>query len=279
MIEIYLDPAMFTIGPIAITWHGFFSAVGLFVGVWVCAKLAETAGIKADDIYAAAPFAVLGGIIGARLFHVVDRWDYYASRPLNIFLITEGGIAIYGGIIGGVIAGYLYALRAKIPAGRFADAAAIGLILGQAVGRIGDIINGEHRGKPLSAPWAVVYTHPNTLGDPGVPVHLAVGYEMLLDLAVFALLIWLWKRVPAGVIFWLYLVLYSAIRLWIGFYRIDTPWYFGLGQAQIIGVIGILVGIPLLIWTLRRQRSEEPATGHSEALDAEDNVIGAPRSS
>ncbi|GIW08935.1 MAG: prolipoprotein diacylglyceryl transferase [Dehalococcoidia bacterium] len=254
MIEISIDPTMFTLGPFAITWHGFFSAVGLFIGVWVAARLAPSVGMTSDDVYNGAPWAVLGGIIGARLFHVVDRWDYYSQNPAQIIMITEGGIAIYGAVVGGILAGYLYARYAKLPVPWFADAAAIGLILGQGIGRIGDIINGEHWGRPADVPWAVVYTHPQTLGQIGVPVHLAVGYEMVLDLALFGLLLALWRKLPGGVIFWLYLGLYSAIRLVTGFYRIDTIWAFGLSQQQLLGILGIIVAIPLAWWTYQRGR-------------------------
>jgi phosphatidylglycerol:prolipoprotein diacylglycerol transferase len=254
LIEINIDPTMVTLGPFAITWHGFFSAVGLFIGVWVAARLAPTVGMTADDVYNGAPWTVVGGIIGARLFHVVDRWDYYSQNPVQIIMITEGGIAIYGAVVGGVLAGYLYARYAKLPVPWFADAAAVGLILGQGIGRIGDIINGEHLGRPLDAPWAVVYTHPQTLGQIGVPVHLAVGYEMVLDLVVFALLLALWRKLPGGVIFWLYIGLYSAIRLVTGFYRIDTIWAFGLSQQQLLGILGIVIGFPLAYLTYLRGR-------------------------
>ncbi|MCL6647099.1 MAG: prolipoprotein diacylglyceryl transferase [Chloroflexi bacterium] len=267
MIEIHLDPTMFTLGPLAITWHGFFSAVGLFLGVWVAARLAPTVGLRADDIYNGAPWTVIGGIIGARLFHVIDRWDYYSQNPLAVLAITEGGIAIFGAVVGGALAGSLYVRRARLPLAPFADAAAVGLIFGQAIGRIGDIINGEHLGRPLDAPWAVVYTHPKTLGQIGVPVHLAVGYEMVLDLLLFGLLLGLWKKLPAGVIFWLYLALYSAIRLVVGFYRIDTIWVFGLSQQQILGIIGMAVGLPLAYWTYQRGKAHPAVVAPASAAD------------
>ncbi|MCS6802555.1 MAG: prolipoprotein diacylglyceryl transferase [Chloroflexota bacterium] len=282
MIEINIDPTMVTLGPFAITWHGFFSAVGLFIGVWVAARLAPSVGLTADDIYNGAPWAVVGGIIGARLFHVVDRWDYYAQNPLQILMITEGGIAIYGAVVGGVIAGYLYARFAKLPVPWFADAAAVGLILGQGIGRIGDIINGEHWGRPADVPWAVVYTHPQTLGQIGVPVHLAVGYEMVLDFALFGLLLALWRKLPGGVIFWLYIALYSVIRLVTSFYRIDTaPWLFGLTQQQVLGILGIALGFPLAFWTYQRGKGAplpEPKSAATSA-PASAEAAGGPTSS
>jgi phosphatidylglycerol:prolipoprotein diacylglycerol transferase len=271
MIEINIDPTMLQLGPITLSWHGVFTAIGLFIGVWITARLAPLIGLSADDVYNAAPWAVLGGVLGARLFHVVDQWSYYSQRPLQILMIQEGGIAIYGAIVGGVIAGYAYGRAKKWPIARFADIAAIGLIFGQGFGRIGDIINGEHHGALFDSPFAVVYTNPNTLGEIGVPVHLAVGYEMVLDLAVFWLLIKAWTKLPPGVIFWTYVVLYSVIRLFIGFFRKDTIVAFGLGQAQLIGVIGIVVGIPLIYLTYQHSKNRpDPLHTVAAAKDAEE---------
>ena len=252
MFELNIDPTMLRFGTLALSWHGFFTAVGLFVGVWVVARLISSYGISSDHVFNATPWAVIAGIIGARLLHVIDQWPFYAANPISILYVSEGGIAIYGGVIFGILGAYLYCRKNKVPVAPFADAGAVGLILGQAIGRIGDIINGEHLGRPVDAPYAVVYTHPDTLGQLGLPVHLAVGYEMVLDLIAFGLLLAFWKKLPVGVLFWIYVVLYSVIRLVVGFFRFDNVVAFGLGQAQIIGLVGIAIGVPLAIWTARR---------------------------
>lgn len=267
MFEINIDPTMFQIGTLALSWHGFFTAVGLFVGVWIVSRLVRSYGISSDHVFNATPWAVIAGIIGARLFHVLDHLPTYLANPISILYVTEGGIAIYGGVIFGVLGAYLYCRKNNVPVAPFADAGAVGLILGQAIGRLGDIINGEHHGRPVDSPYAVVYTNPDTLGQLGIPVHLAVGYEMVLDLIVFGILLFYWRKLPPGVLFWLYVILYSLIRLIVGYFRIDTAVAFELGQAQIIGLIGIVVGIPMAIWTARRP---QPPAGEDEP-DA-DNV-------
>jgi phosphatidylglycerol:prolipoprotein diacylglycerol transferase len=262
MIEINIDPTMIILGPVAITWHGFFTAVGLFAGMYLSAYIAPRVGVAADHILNGTPWAVVFGIIGARLFHVADNWPLYAPDPMRIITgMTEGGIAIYGAVVGGIIGGYLYALKNKVNVPPFADAAVIGLLLGQGIGRLGDIINGEHHGRPLDAWYSVAYTHPLTLGQPGLPVHLAVGYEMALDFIGVGILLWLFGRVRPGTVFFLYIAIYSAIRLLVGFYRIDNVVAFGLGQAQIISVIGLLACVPLAYWWATRPGPDKCAQG------------------
>lgn len=144
------------------------------------------------------------------------------------------------------------------------------------IGRIGDVINGEHHGAPAPGfPLAVVYTHPNTLGEPGLPVHLAVGYELLLDLAIFGILVWLaggvargpdgkltwrWRpRTPrGGMLFWTFLALYSAGRFVVQFYRVDSPFLLGLSQAQFSSVLSSMVAVWALVYLAARGRASGP---------------------
>ncbi len=280
-MQIDIDPTLVRIGIFQITWHGFFTAVGTVVGIWLALQLAKKAGYTEDDTISVAMWGVIGAIVGARLFHVVDQWDYYAKDPVSILRVNEGGLAIFGTIVGGPIAGALYAWRRGLKVPRLADVAAAPLILGMAIGRIGDIINGEHHGAHADGfPLAAVYTHPNTLGEMGVPVHLAVGYEMLLDLVVFAVLLWLaravirgadgrthwgWQpRYPSdGMLFWIFLGLYSAGRFLVQFYREDTPFALGLSQAQLLSVLSVMVAVWALAYQLshtrRRARAAETA--------------------
>ena len=252
VIIIDLDPNIAQIGPFVLTWHGVFSALGLAAGIWIAAYLGRRQGLREDDIYGTALWGVLGAIVGARLFHVIDALGYYLSNPLQILLINEGGIAIFGAIIGGPIAGVLYAWPRRLPVGKLADLGGIGLILGQAIGRIGDIINGEHHAIETDLPFGVMYVHPNTLGEPGKVVHLAVGYEMILDLIIFGVLLRLWRRVGGdGRLFWIYLGLYSIARFFLSFLRTDPPVVLGMPQAQVISVASLIVSmvaLAILYW-------------------------------
>ena len=259
-ITINIDPTMLRLGPLVLSWHGFFSALGLLVGLWLASRVVKPWGVSEEAFSSTAFWGVIGGIIGARLVHVVDQWHLYADDPIRILFITEGGIALFGAILGGTIAGALYAWRAGLPIGRLAVAAAFGLLIGQAIGRIGDLINGEHWAKPTDLPWAVVYVHPNTLGQRGIPVHPVVGiYEPLYDLAVFALL-WPFRyRMPrAGMVFWAYLGLYSLGRFFLSVLRLDRVWFWGLQEAQLIAIPTMLVSAFFFVRLWRSATTAQP---------------------
>ncbi len=279
-IPIFIDPTLFRIDlpmfPIQVTWHGFFTAVGTLVGIWLAVRWATKAGFTEDDTFSVAMWGVVGAIIGARLFHVVDQWDFYSRDPTMILRINEGGLAIYGTVICGPLAGALYAWRKRLNVARLADVAAPALIMGMAIGRIGDVINGEHHGiRAPGFPLAVVYTHPNTLGELNQPVHLAVGYELIMDLLIFGLLVWLargfvrdrgrlhfnWDpRYPRdGMLFWTYLAAYSLGRFFVQFYRVDTVFALGISQAQLMSVLTAMIAVWALVYQWNRARRSGPS--------------------
>ena len=276
-----------------ITWHGFFTAVGTLLGVFLAVRWAAKAGYTEDDTVSVAMWGIVGAIVGARLFHVIDQWDLYAQNPIQIVKINEGGLAIFGAIVGGPLAGAVYAWRRGLNVPRLADVASIPLILGMAIGRIGDIMNGEHHGTHADGfPLAVVYTNPNTLGEQGVPVHLAVGYEMVLDLVIFAFLVWLaraviWRkgrlhwswqpRYPRdGMLFWIYLGLYSVGRFVVQFYRVDTQFALGLSQAQLLSVAAVMVAVWALVFEASRISRANRAHAPVPAPDTPSHTPASP---
>jgi prolipoprotein diacylglyceryl transferase len=272
MIEINIDPTLIQAGPVIVTWHGFFTAVGVLAGITLAVRYGALLGFSEDDIMSVALWGVIGGIVGARLLHVVDQWGYYAQDPLSILKINEGGLAIFGTVIGGPVAGAIYAWRRGFSVSKLLDVGAIGLILGMAIGRIGDIINGEHHGIPADLPWAVQYVHPNTLGQPGVSVHLAVGYEMLMDLLIFGALVALFGRLPRpAMLFWLFAALYSFGRFFIQFYRIDSPFLANLSQAQVASFLVGAAALWAFVFLYSRSR-RGPRAG--PAAPAEDTSVG-----
>lgn len=258
MIHINLDPNILRLGPFLLAWHGVFSAIGIYVGVWLPGQLLTRDGtIDLERYYPVAFWAVAAGIVGARLLYVLEHASYFAQHPLAAFAINEGGISVFGAFIGGALVGALVAVRRGIPLGKFAGAASVGMALGQAIGRIGDIINGEHHGKPWDGPFSVVYTNPNTLGQRGVPVHLAVGYEMILDLLLFYALLKLYSRLPkAGMNFWVFFAGYGLIRFVDGFFRQDTIIAWGLSQAQLLGLLSLPVSAVMLLYLARSPRHD-----------------------
>jgi phosphatidylglycerol:prolipoprotein diacylglycerol transferase len=262
MIEIPFDPIMFQLGPVLLSWHGFFTLIGVIAGVALSAQLAKAAGIDPDYVYNTAIWAVLAAIIGARLVHVVDRFDIYLADPLQIFAIYQGGIAIWGAVLGGFAGGVLYTKVVKYPTWRLADIAAPGLILGMAIGRIGDIINGEHCALVSQAAWAFVYTHVNSpaiychMSSPSLPMHPAIVYEMIWDIAILGILLLFRNRIaPAGMSFVALLGFYAIGRFFISFLRDDRVWFLGLQESQVICLLVLIVTVPLLAYKgeLRRR--------------------------
>lgn len=267
MIKIGIDPNLVKFGDFVIAWHGVFTAVGILAGVWLAARIFRGFGEDDEAVYNSALLAVPLAIVGARVLHVIGNWGYYSQNTGKILLINEGGIAIWGAIVGGILGGLIYVARSRLPLGKYADAAGLGLLLGMAIGRIGDIINGEHLGTPSNLPWSVTYTNPDTLGELGLSVHPAVAYELLWDVAVLGLLLWLLRRIEVrGVVFWLFLILYSVGRLWTHEFRKGRELLFGLQEAQVIALVVLLVSAPALLWVWRRGINSLPDSDDDEPL-------------
>ena len=260
MLHINIDPILAQFGPFMLAWHGIFGALGIYLGIRVPGSLLFAHGVtNSEAYYPAAWWAVAGGLVGARLLFVFEHLPQFIAAPLTAFAMNEGGISVFGGFIGGALVGALAARRRGIPLGAFADAAGAGMALGQAVGRIGDIINGEHHGTPWQGPLAVVYDHPDTLGQRGIPIHLAVGYELVLDLLLFAVLLRLYGRLlRPGMAFWIFFAGYGAIRLIVGFFRQDTIVAWGLGQAQLLGLFALPLAVAALAILAATGHRREP---------------------
>lgn len=255
-IVIPWDPTALRLGPLVLAWHGIFTAVGILVGLYLAAWLAKYARVSEEAVWDSAWWVVIGGVVGARLLFVGEHAPYFVASPIRILLINEGGISVFGAVLGGMAGGALFANRRRISAIRLLDAVAPGFMLGQAVGRIGDIVNGEHLGAhAVGLPWAVIYTNPNTLGEIGVPVHPAVAYELVWDFAVAMFAVWVLRRrlLPPGGALWLCLFLYGLGRLWIGFFRLDQRVAIGLGLAQLIGLVAMPLALFGLALSIQRQ--------------------------
>ena len=286
IIGIGMDPILVNAGPFLISWHGLFTFIAVATAVALTVYWGRKEGMSADAVYSVSLWCIIGGIIGARTVHVIDFWgEIYQHDPVRALYVWGGGIGIFGAILGGFIGGAAYITirnsdwflnawgrwfrfmgepdRAPLPGvGHLADVAAPALLIAMAIGRIGDIINGEHFAKATDLPWAFWYTHPESLsvihGRP--PSHPAVAYELLFDL-ILAAVIWPFRHRlrPRGMFFVMYGALYSTGRFFISFLRIEDNMYFGiLNLAQVIALLVILVAVPLLVYKARIVR---PAPG------------------
>ena len=246
-ITICFDPLIWDIGSSSVGWHGLLMMLGIVVATWLTVRLAVKDGIPAHFVYTTTFWIVAGGLIGARLVHVLDNLDFYGKEPGEILAFWNGGLSWYGGFLGGLLAGAICAKLGKISLGRFADAASLGVILGLTIGRIGCTINGDAYGTPTSLPWGLVYTHPNAQASLFVAGHPAPVYEIIWNLIIFGVLWRLRGRLkPEGSLFLTMIAMYSFGRFLISWVREEPAVLGPLHQAHIISLVLFVGAVALL---------------------------------
>jgi phosphatidylglycerol:prolipoprotein diacylglycerol transferase len=267
MIEIVVSPNLASPGAFVLSWHGVFSFIAVVTAVYLVGRWAPERGIDSDTIYSVAIFAIIGGVVGARAVHVLDNASYYWSNPTDALALWRGGIAIWGGVLGGFLSGAGYALWAKLPVGTISDLTAPALLLALNIGRLGDIVNGEHCAKAADFFLSFVWTNPDSdaricTNGVGVSVHPVIAYEMVWNMIALAI-VWRLrgKLRPDGMLFALYLALYSIGRFAVTFAREDRVWALGMQEAQYIALLILAITVPLLVvkarFTSEDDESEE----------------------
>ena len=261
MIYIDIDPVAFSIGSINVAWYGIMVALAvLTLVVWAILSVKRGAKLKYETVINAAIVGIPSGIIFSRLLHVIDFWDYFMEHPGEI--IGGRGLTIYGAVLGAALGVWIYSLFSKkFSFGYMADMLAPGIILAQAIGRVGCTLNGCCYGVETDIFCAIIYEHPESLGPLGIPVHPTQVYEIIYNLVVFGILLFFrGKFRPDGSLFLIYLTFYAAWRLGVDFIRDGTDFLFGLHEAQIISIIVLIVTITLMAWRTRWKGRDDEAT-------------------
>ncbi len=257
MITIRIDPIILSLGHFHLRWYSLIVLAALFTGVWLAVWEASRKGFKKEEMYDAAIWVTIGGLIGARLFHVIDHWsDEYAANPIRALYIFEGGLAIWGAVAGGLLVVTILARVHGWRLPRLLDAAAPGVVLAQAIGRIACVITGDAMGKPTTGPIGFAYTSPNAMVPQlGVYYTPMPVFEIIANTIIFILLWRLRKRNwPDGLLFLVYLSLYSLERFFLAFTSSYQIIAFGLTQSQIVALISLAVAVPLIVrYQLRRR--------------------------
>jgi phosphatidylglycerol:prolipoprotein diacylglycerol transferase len=241
---------------VAIRWYGVLIASSMALGLWLAAREAARRGESPDDLLKAAELALIGGLVGARLYYVLFNLDYYQTQAWwRIFAVWEGGLAIHGGLIAGMLAGGAYVWAKGLPLLTYLDIVAPSLALGQAIGRWGNFFNEEAFGGPTAVPWKLFISEPRrppALVDHQY-FHPTFLYESLWNAGTFLVLYWVlrrrFERVP-GALFLAYIGLYSLGRFWIEGLRTDSLMLGSLRVAQLVSVVAVAVaaiGIPILL--------------------------------
>ena len=269
-----VDPILLEIGPFAIHWYGVLIVTGILLGARVAAYLAQRAGKNPEMIWDMLMIVVILAIIGARVYHVFSQpasgvgWDYYRKNPIKVFAIWEGGLGIYGGLLGGALGVIVFAAVRKLNTLQWLDFAAPGAAIGQAIGRWGNYINQELYGPPTTLPWGLdipftMRIAPYTdlqLYPESTRFHPTFLYESLLAFVLCLLLIWISERFRAklrhGDVLILYLMGYGVIRFLTEMLRPDAWMVGNIAAAQIVSLV--LVGVGLAVIIGRRLIKRQP---------------------
>ena len=265
-IDLNINPELFSIGNFAIRWYGLIVAIGFGLAVWYGLKRCPRFGIHQDSLIDMLLVATPVSIIGARLYYVVFAWDQYKNDPIRALYIWEGGIAIYGAILFAVLAALVFTKVRKINTMNMFDLGALGLLIGQAVGRWGNFINGEVFGVQTNLPWGMVI-----VGKTSGAVHPLFFYEFLWCGLGFVLFHFMAKRRRFyGQIFWSYVAWYGIGRGLLEGIRDqqDILYLFdsGLKTSQLVGFLSALVALGILAYRFLFSTAEEPI----ELLSAEE---------
>lgn len=271
-----IDALGIHIGPLYLRFYGLILVGGAMLGAYVASLEARRRGQDPNIVWDALIWALIGGIIGARIYHVFtpppsmvragfDTAAYFAD-PIKIIQVWNGGLGIPGGIVGGVAGLYLFTYRQKTPFLPWLDIAAPGLALAQAVGRWGNFINQELYGQPTDLPWGIFIEPQYRL--PGYTeferFHPTFLYESILNLLVALALLWIARRyadrLKVGDLFLIYLSGYPAVRFVLEFIRLDSSGFGYLNINQTLSALTALVSAVVLLIRHRRQRRARPTT-------------------
>ena len=244
-----------TIFGLHIYFYGVVLALAIAVGTLVSNYFAEKKfELPKDVIVDMAPYLIIFGIIGARLYYCILNHDFYLRFPTEILAIRHGGISIHGAILGGFLGLILFAKRRNFSIARLCDVSVIGLILAQSIGRWGNFFNSEAFGYPTNLAWKL-YIAPQYRPIPYTNYeyfHPTFLYESILDLLIFAVLLFILKKdfyKKEGNLALIYLILYSLVRIFVEYFRIDSVSYVhGIPIAIIVSACIILLALPVLIY-------------------------------
>ena len=283
MINFGANPVAFELGSFSMRWYSTFLTLAVvWLIFWMWLQVKKGAQITLDTVLSMALVGIPSGIIFARLLHVIDDIVIASLHPeltasgqvINYLqhpgLIIGGvGLTIYGAILGAALGIWVYCKITKTKMGYIVDLMAPGIIIAQAIGRVGCLLNGCCYGTPTTLPWGLVYTDPQSFGfNGGIPTHPTVVYEIIYCIIVFVVLMMLRKKLkPDGSLFALYLALYAAWRLGIDFLRGGTPFLFGLHQAQVISIIVLAITVPWMIKNTRLVKKDMPIPPNSDKIE------------
>ena len=250
-------PVLFRIGPFTLHTYGVFIAMAFLSAIALALREARRQGEDANKILDLCFYMLVAAIVGSRILYVLINWSTFRHDPFEIVRIWQGGLVFYGGFIGALLTALWYMRRKGLPLLKTADIMAPSIAFGLFVGRIGCFFAGCCYGKTCDLPWAVIFTHPESLAPKGVPLHPTQLYSSLNGLFIFFVLVGI-RRIKGfeGQIFWTYVLLYGVTRSIIEHFRGDERGMFVEGMfstSQLIGLIMAVIAIAMMIILRRRK--------------------------
>jgi phosphatidylglycerol:prolipoprotein diacylglycerol transferase len=245
-----IDPIALQIGGFQVHWYGIIIATAVLAAGWIGGLEARRRGENPDTGWSMLLPVLILAVIGARLYHVIHQWAYYSQNPMQIAQIWTGGLGIPGAVAGGVLAIWLYTRWANLNTLRWFDIFASVMLLGQAIGRLGNFVNQELYGPPTTLPWGIPIDAAHRIGEwtnlAAFPVdttrfHPLFAYEALLNLVGFVFILWIGRRLAHrlydGDILLIYLMWYAAVRTWLETFRVENWVILGVPTAIWLGII------------------------------------------
>ena len=239
-------PILFEFGTFQIRSYGVVVGLCFLLALWMSTREANRKALDPKLIQDFSIYALLGGVVGARLYFVLfSEPAYFLEHPGEILAIWNGGMGIIGSLIGGLLAAVWFCRKHSIPLLRFADTLAPGIALGQTTGQLACLLNGDSYGRPTDLPWAITFTDPNSMAPLNIPLHPIELYEMAAYFLVFLVVWQMRKRYRSdGFAFFIYLAGYGMARLIVDFFRGDPAMFaWGLQAAQVFGAAAILISL------------------------------------
>lgn len=280
-----MHPVLFSIGGLEIRFYGLMYAISFFIGIEIAKYMARERNYDEKIIENYAFVAMLSGLIGGRLYYVLFNLKFYLAHPLEIIATWHGGMAIHGGIIGGIIGTFIYCYFKKLNPLMLGDYAAAPLLLGQALGRFGNFMNGEIHGVPVFTPWKVIFnlkpmfytwystylnadaltkiqyknlvpwgivfprSSPAGFEFPDIPLHPAMLYELILNFMGFLFIFFILRKKKdkaPGYLWWNYIIIYSIIRIFVSFFRAEDLMIGGLRAPHVVSLALIIFSLIML---------------------------------
>lgn len=264
-----LDPVIVSLGPIDLRWYGVIIAFAMLLGFLIANREATKKNMPEGMFIDLMFYIILASLIGARLYYVFFNLDYYLQDPISIIMVNEGGMAIHGGIIGGILAGWIYCSRKNLSFFQVADIAIPSLILGQAIGRWGNFMNQEAHGGEVTRNFLESLMLPefiiNQMYIDGTYYHPTFLYESIWNIIGFVILILLRPKLKIGQTLLFYLIYYSVGRFFIEGMRTDSLMIGDvLRTAQVVSIITVIFAI--VIWVYRSKKYSLPRYGDVDGI-------------